>query len=156
MTAIVETKPVVDCELVSLHLDDQLVGIPVRQVQDILGPQKITRVPRATPEIAGVLNLRGRIVTAVDLRTRLGMPPAPDRNQQMSIVVEHHQELYSLLIDQVGEVLNAPASRFESDASALSAEWRDMSTGVFRLDERLLVVLDVGRVLDLPGANLVR
>ncbi|TVQ36074.1 MAG: chemotaxis protein CheW [Geminicoccaceae bacterium] len=142
---------IVDNELVSVWLGKQLVGLPVAQVQDILGPQQITHVPRAAKEIAGVLNLRGRIVTAIDLRARLGMVARDSAIAGMSVVVEHKGELYSLLIDKVGEVLNAPLDRYEQDTSALSADWREVASGVFRLDAQLLVVLDVGRVLQISG-----
>ena len=144
----------VDNELVSVWLGKQLVGLPVAQVQDILGPQQITHVPRAAKEIAGVLNLRGRIVTAVDLRVRLGMTKRDPSIEGMSVVVEHKGELYSLLIDKVGEVLQAPLDRYEQDTSTLSADWREVASGVFRLDSQLLVVLDVGRVLQLAGVVL--
>jgi purine-binding chemotaxis protein CheW len=143
----------VDNELVSVWLGKQLVGLPVAQVQDILGPQQITHVPRSEKEIAGVLNLRGRIVTAIDLRTRLGMAKRDASIPGMSVVVEHKGELYSLLIDKVGEVLNAPLDRYEQDTGALSADWREVASGVFRLDSQLLVVLDVGRVLQIGHAT---
>jgi len=146
----------VENELVSIWLDKQLVGIPVSQVQDILGPQRITAVPRAAVEIAGVLNLRGRIVTAIDLRVRLGMAPRGADARSMSVVVDHKGELYSLLIDQVGEVLEAPLDRFEADTGALSPAWRELASGVFRLDRRLLVLLDVGRVLQIGGIGAAR
>ena len=143
-------------ELLSIRLDKQLVGIPVSQVQDILGPQRITAVPRSAPEIAGVLNLRGRIVTAIDLRVRLGMSPRAADAETMSVVVDHKGELYSLLIDQVGEVLQAPLDRFEADTSALSPAWRELAAGVFRLEKQLLVLLDVGRVLQIGGIGAAR
>jgi len=148
--------PTVENELVSIWLDDQLVGIPVAQVQDILGPQRITAVPRAAVEIAGVLNLRGRIVTAIDLRVRLGMRPHAADARSMSVVVDHKGELYSLLIDRVGEVLEAPLDRFEADTGALSPAWRELAQGVFRLERRLLVLLDVGRVLQIAGSGAAR
>lgn len=146
----------VENELISIWLDKQLVGIPVLQVQDILGPQRITAVPRAAGEIAGVLNLRGRIVTAIDLRVRLGMAPRAADAATMSVVVDHKGELYSLLIDQVGEVLDVPLDRFEADTTALSPAWRELSRGVFRLDKQLLVLLDVGRVLQIGGSDAAR
>ncbi|MFP4125943.1 MAG: chemotaxis protein CheW [Alphaproteobacteria bacterium] len=146
----------VENELVSIWLDAQLVGIPVAQVQDILGPQRITAVPRAAAEIAGMLNLRGRIVTAIDLRVRLGMRPRAADADSMSVVVEHKGELYSLLIDRVGEVLEAPLDRFEADTGALSPAWRELASGVFRLEQRLLVVLDVGRVLQIAAGDAAR
>lgn len=135
-------------ELVSMHVAGQLVGIPVRTVRDVLGPQRLARVPRASPEIAGVLNLRGRIVTAVDLRARLGIPPVSRAGARTSVVVEHRDELYSLLIDQVGEVLRIAADRFERDPVGLRPGWRDVAVGIYRLDDALLVELDVGRILD--------
>ena len=146
----------VENELVSIWLDKQLVGIPVSQVQDILGPQRITAVPRAATEIAGVLNLRGRIVTAIDLRVRLGMARRGEDADTMSVVVDHKGELYSLLIDQVGEVLEAPLDRFEADTTALSPAWRELACGVFRLEKQLLVLLDVGRVLHVGGSDAAR
>ncbi|MEO1090099.1 MAG: chemotaxis protein CheW [Pseudomonadota bacterium] len=150
------SAPATSMELVSVWLGKQLVGLPVAEVQDILGSQTITRVPQAATEVAGVLNLRGRIVTAIDLRSRLGMPPRDKAAAGMSIVVEHRGEHYSLLIDRVGEVLEAPMDRYEADTSTLSGGWREVATGVIRLDSQLLVVLDVGRVLQLTDVAPVR
>lgn len=136
-----------DTELVSIIIADQLLGIPVYLVRDILGAQRITPVPLAPREVAGALNLRGRIVTAIDLRVRLGLPPRDASKPSMSVVVEHAGELYSLLFDQVGEVLQPPKERFESDMVTLTPAWREFTAGIYRLDERLLVLLDVSRVL---------
>src|SRR3546814_17937554 len=86
-----------------MTIADQLFGIPVLQVQDVLGQQRITRIPLAPPEIAGPLNLRGRIVTAIDVRLRLGLGPRERSDKDMSIVVDYRGELYSLMVDQVGE-----------------------------------------------------
>ncbi len=134
-------------EFVTAVIDGQLFGIPVLAVQDVLGPQKLANIPLAPPEVAGSLNLRGRIVTAIDLRKRLGMEPA-DREKSMSIVVDHHGELYSLLIDEVGEVLHVPMQDYERNPPTLETRWRDVSQGIFRLDGRLLVILQVERLLD--------
>src|SRR4051794_13062050 len=97
-------------EFVSITVAGQHFGIPVLQVQDVLGPQRITPIPLAPPEVAGSLNLRGRIVTAIDLRTRLRLPKLPDGEVGMSVVVDHGGELYSILVDAVGEVLSLDAS----------------------------------------------
>ncbi len=88
--------------VLTLTVASQLCGVPVLAVRDVLGPQTITRIPLAPPEVAGSLNLRGRIVTAVDLRRRLMLAPRPAGARPMSVVVEHQGELYSLLADQVG------------------------------------------------------
>jgi purine-binding chemotaxis protein CheW len=137
--------------LVTLTVADQLCGIPVLAVRDILGEQTITRIPLAPPEIAGSLNLRGRIVTAIDLRRRLRLPPAAPGQARMSVVAEQGGELYALLVDQVSEVLSLDASMFERNPPTLEKTWADFSTGIFRLDGRLLVVLDVSRLLALSG-----
>jgi purine-binding chemotaxis protein CheW len=86
-------------QFVTVVIERQTFGIPVLVVQDILGPQKITRVPLAPAEVAGALNLRGRIVTAINVRRRLGLAPRPAEMKGMNVVVEHDGELYSLMVD---------------------------------------------------------
>jgi purine-binding chemotaxis protein CheW len=135
-------------EYVTVAIDDQWFGIPVLTVQDVLGETKIASIPLAPPEVAGSLNLRGRIVTAVNPRVRLGLPEKSGHASEMSIVVEYNGELYSLMIDIVGEVLSLPAERFERNPTTLDPRWREISAGIYRLDDRLLVVMDVGRLLD--------
>ena len=135
-------------QYVSITIADQLFGIPVLIVHDVLGPQRITRIPLAPPEVAGSLNLRGRIVTAIDVRTRLGLERRPAENPGMSVVVEHASESYSLMVDSVGEVLTLPTSEFQRNPPTLDARWRDVSMGIFRLNQELLVILDVDRLLD--------
>jgi purine-binding chemotaxis protein CheW len=137
------------CELVTVTVGGQLFGIPVLQVQDVLGPQRITRIPLAPPAIAGSLNLRGRIVTAIDVRVRLGLAKTADVAGRMSVVVDHGGELYSLLVDQVGEVLTIELSACERNPGTLDAFWRDVSAGIYKLEAQLLVVLDVPRLLGL-------
>ncbi|MGB8839612.1 MAG: chemotaxis protein CheW [Aliidongia sp.] len=135
-------------DYVSIIIAGQLFGIPVLQVQDVLGPQRITRIPLAPPEVAGSLNLRGRIVTAIDLRTRLRLPKREDGAKSMSVVVDQAGESYSLLVDNVGEVLSLSAATLERNPATLDINWRDVSNGIHRLDAGLLIVLDVGRLLD--------
>jgi len=138
-------------DFVSVLIGGQLFGIPVLQVQDVIKPQRITRVPLAPPEVAGSLNLRGRIVTALDIRTRLGLPEIAERKPRMSVVVDHGGELYSLMVDQVGEVLSLSETAFEHNPATLDPRWREVSAGIYRLDAKLLVVLDVARLLDLSS-----
>jgi purine-binding chemotaxis protein CheW len=135
-------------DFVTAIIADQLFGIPVLQVQDVLGPQKITRIPLAPPEVAGSLNLRGRIVTAIDVRLRLGLGARKDGKPGMSIVVDHRGELYSLMVDHVGEVLSLTHEDFERHPATMDSRWREVSTGIYRLKETLLVVLDVSKLLN--------
>ncbi len=135
-------------EFVTATIGGQLCGIPVVKVQEVLGPRRITPIPLAPTEVAGSLSLRGRIVTAIDLRTRMGLPARPEDQDEMSIVVEHHGELYSLLVDSVGEVLEMSATSFERNPATLDPTWRGFSEGVYLLIEGLLVVLDVDTLLD--------
>lgn len=142
-----------DRVFVTLTVADQLCGIPVLGVRDILGEQIITRIPLAPAEIAGSLNLRGRIVTAIDLRRRLQLPPPPAGARRMSVVAEQGGELYALLVDQVSEVMSLKASGFERNPPTLPPTWALYSVGVYRLEDRLLVVLDVARLLALSEAG---
>lgn len=135
-------------DFVTMLIEGHLFGIPVLTVQDVLGPQKITRIPLAPREIAGSLNLRGRIVTAIDVRLRLDLQPRPADAKNMSVVVDQSGELYSLMVDSVGEVLTLPQAKFERNPPTLDLKWREFSLGIYRLEGNLLVVLDVGRLLD--------
>ncbi len=135
-------------QYVSITIDGQMFGIPVLIVHDVLGPQRITRIPLAPPEVAGSLNLRGRIVTAIDVRLRLGLPKRPADMAGMSVVVEYAGEFYSLMVDGVGEVLTLQSRDFERNPATLDPRWREVSLGIFRLETQLLVVLDVDRLLD--------
>lgn len=149
-TAIARTTGTNAADYLTLTIAGQRFGIPVVSVQDVLGPQKITHIPLAPPEIAGALNLRGRIVTAFDVRRRLGLPPGDTSG--MSVVVEHRGEPYSLMIDSVSEVLSLPASAYEASPPTLNPRWRDVSGGIYRLDGGLLVVLDIDRLLSFGTA----
>ena len=139
-------------DFVTIRLAGQLLGIPVLVVHDVLKLQNVTRVPLAPPWVAGVLNLRGRIVTAIDLRARLDMPVRMASEKAMSVVVDFKGESYSLIIDSVGEVLSLPDALYEKNPVTLDQKWREVSDGIYRLQDELLVVLDVRRVLDVERA----
>ncbi|MSP01382.1 MAG: chemotaxis protein CheW [Acetobacteraceae bacterium] len=138
---------------VTLSVAGQLCGIPVLGVRDILAEQPITRIPLAPPDIAGSLNLRGRIVTAIDLRSRLTLPPPAHGEKRMSVVVEQGGELYALLVDQVAEVMSLDKTLFERNPPTLERHWALFSNGIYRLDGSLLVLLDVARLLDFTLQN---
>lgn len=138
----------------TMKVDGQLFGIPVLSVQDVLGAQEHTRVPKAPPEIAGVLNLRGRVITAIDVRRRLGLPPSMSEDPPMSVVIDLEGELYSLNVDTVGEVLSLSAHTFEDNSATMSPHWRMFSRGIYWLNGELLVALDVPALFEFePSAN---
>lgn len=137
-------------EYVTATIGGQLFGLPISRVQDVFLPDRLARVPLASPEIAGLLNLRGRIVTTIDMRRRLGLPQPPeDGCARLAVGIECKGESYGLLIDAIGEVLKLAASSREDNPVNLDAGLARVSAGVHRLEGRLLVVLDVDRVLDI-------
>jgi purine-binding chemotaxis protein CheW len=136
-------------EYVTATVGGQLFGLPISRVQDVFVPDRLTRVPLAPPEIAGLLNLRGRIVTAIDLRRRLGLEAPTGDAQRMAVGVEWKGESYGLLIDVIGEVLKLATSGREDNPVNLDPGLARVSAGVHRLDGKLLVILDVDRVLDI-------
>jgi purine-binding chemotaxis protein CheW len=136
-------------DFVTVEIGRQLFGIPIDQVHDVFKPQQITRVPLASPGIAGVLNLRGRIVTVIDCRARLGLPPREKDDNMMAVGVEHGDQSYGLLIDDVGEVLGFDHDSFEPNPANLDPHWRSISKGVYRLKGRLLVVPDIAAILNM-------
>jgi purine-binding chemotaxis protein CheW len=133
-------------EFVTVTVANQLFGIPVPAVRDVLAPQPIAPIPLAPAWVAGALNLRGRIVTALDVRALLGLPPRADPLSAMSVVVEAPGEFYALRVDGVGDVLRCTAAEIRPNPPTLGALWRNVSAGVVRLDQGLLVVLDVDRL----------
>jgi purine-binding chemotaxis protein CheW len=148
------SNPIMNADLeqtamyVTATVGGQLFGLPVARVQDVFVPERITPVPLAAAEVAGLINLRGRIVTMLEMRRRLGLPDDDRRPTPMAIGVEWRGESYGLLIDEIGEVLTLPAARCEPAPANLDARLAEVTAGVHRLDDGLMMVLDVDRVVD--------
>jgi purine-binding chemotaxis protein CheW len=138
-------------EFVTFTVAGQMFGLPIARVQDVFKPARITRVPLAAAEIAGVLSLRGRIVTTIDMRCRLDVKRRDRGNGQMAIGIEANGESFGLLVDAVGEVLKLPVADREANPINLDAKLAALSAAVYRLEGQLLVVLEINRVLDLGG-----
>ena len=149
MTTKTETTDGAVAEYVTAFIGGQLFGLPISRVQDVFMPERVTRVPLSSREIAGVLNLRGRIVTVVDMRARLGLPKPEDGKVPMAVGVDLRGESYGLLIDQIGEVLRLSEDSREDNPVNLDPRMARLAGGVHRLDGHLMVVLDVDRVLEL-------
>jgi purine-binding chemotaxis protein CheW len=138
-------------EYVTAMVGEQLFGLPIARVQDVFKPDRMTRVPLSSQDIAGILNLRGRIVTVIDMRCRLGMAQHKSGQPPMAIGIECRGESYGLLIDKIGEVMRLADSMRENNPVNLDARLAQVSSGVIRLDSQLLVVLDIDRVLHVSG-----
>ena len=137
-----------EIEFVTVTIGEQLFGLPIDRVHDVFAAERLTRVPMARREIAGILNLRGRIVTAIDMRKCLDLPPKEDSSNQMAVGIEFGGESYGLLIDEVGEVMKLPAAQQEVVPVNLDSRWRRVAAGVYRLEEHLMIILDIDRVLE--------
>ena len=135
-------------EFLTFTVETQIFGLPLAGVSDVLDARPLTPVPLAPPEVAGSLNLRGRIITAIDVRRRLGLPAMTPGAEHMSIVTESDGELFNLIVDAVGEVIAVSDDQYEDNPVTLDAAWRRFSAGIYRLDEGLMVVLNVEPLLD--------
>ena len=134
----------------TFFLKDQFFGVPVQQVQEVIRYQEMTRVPLVPEVIRGLINLRGQIVLALDLRRRLGMQGRPDSELPMNVVVRTDEGAVSLLVDEIGDVLEVTEDGFEPPPGNVQGEVRDMLLGVYKLEQRLLHVLDTAKACQIP------
>lgn len=126
-------------------------GIWVREVQEVLLYQDMVRVPLASPVVRGLINLRGQIVTAIDLRRRLGLPDGPEDVDPMNVVVRTDDGAVSLLVDEIGDVVEVDEKTFEATPETLTGRAKDLIEGVYKLDGQLLLILDAAKTIDLPS-----
>lgn len=138
-------------DFVTFTVKGQMFGVPVLKVQDVLKPDRIANIPLAPPEVRGAINLRGRIVTIFDVRVRLGFEARSPKAEAdcMGVTIEHNSDLYTLLVDEVGDVVSLAANLYEDNPRTLDPLWREFSSGIYRLEDNLMVVLDVDRLLDI-------
>ena len=136
-------------QFTTFKLDGHLFGVEVETVQEVIRYQETTRVPLAPGSIGGLINLRGQVITALDLRSRLGMPERPEGQLPMNVVVRTEDGAVSLLVDQIGEVIETDARHFELSPDTVTAKARELIRGAYKLDNTLLLALDVPRTVDL-------
>lgn len=133
----------------TFHLDNLFFGVEVQKVQEVIRYQEMTRVPLASPVVRGLINLRGQIVTAIDLRCRLELKPLPEGRLPMNVVVRTDDGPISLLVDEIGDVLEVNAQSFERPPETLKGEARELIRGAYKLKDRLLLTLDTERVVEM-------
>ncbi|SDQ20656.1 chemotaxis protein CheW [Quadrisphaera sp. DSM 44207] len=135
-------------QLATFWLDGDLYGVEVEHVQEVLRFQGLTRVPLAPTAVAGLINLRGQVVTAVELRERLALPPRPEGNDAIVIVVRLHGEAVSLLVDGIADVVDVDVRDFEAPPDTMDGAARELIRGAYKLDGRLLLALDVYKAVN--------
>jgi len=140
-----------DRQFCTFLVDGLYFGIEVLQVQEVIRFQEMTRVPLSNPAIKGLINLRGQIVTAIDLRRKLELPDRPEGSLPMNVVVRTGDGAVSLLVDEIGDVVNVEPETFERPPETLSGIARDLISGVYKLKERLLLVMDTEKAVGLSG-----
>ena len=137
----------------TFFLDGLYLGVEVLKVQELIRYQEMTRVPLASSVVRGLINLRGQIVTAIDLRCRLELPPLSTDLAPVNIVVQTDDGTVSLLVDEIGDVLEVTAEQFERPPETLQGVARELIRGAYKLPDRLLVILDTDLVVSLPTAS---
>jgi purine-binding chemotaxis protein CheW len=140
-------------QFATFMLAGHLFGIEVVKVQEVLRYQRMTPVPLAPPDVAGLINLRGQIVTALDLRSRLDLPPRPDDRLPMNVVVRTPEGSLSLLVDEIGDVIEVAEDAFERPPATLTGQARLLVRGAYKLDNRLLLMLDTERAVGLEAVG---
>lgn len=137
----------------TFFVDGLYFGVEVLNVQEVLRYQEMTRVPRADRVIEGLINLRGQIVTAFDMRRRLQLAERADKVMPMNVVVRSEDGAVSLLVDEIGDVIEVSEQDFEPPPETIGEVARQMLEGVYKLEGRLLLVLSTGKVLNLSANN---
>lgn len=136
-------------QLATFFMQDFYFGIEVHKVQEVLRSQEMTRVPLAPGVLRGLINLRGQIVAAIDMRERLTLPPRTAEQEPMNMIVRAEDGAVSLLVDEIGDVIQVAADEFEPVPETITPNLRELVNGVYKLDGRLLLVLDTERTLHL-------
>jgi purine-binding chemotaxis protein CheW len=136
----------------TFFLDGLFFGVEVQKVQEVIRYQEMTRVPLASRVISGLINLRGQIVTAIDLRRRLGLPDRSADQKPMNVVVRTDDGAVSLLVDEIGDVIEVASDTFETPPETLRGPARALVQGAYKLDQRLLLVLNAKEAVQVPAA----
>jgi len=137
----------------TFFVDGLFFGVEVEKVQEVIRYQEMTRVPLAPAVVRGLINLRGHIVTAVDLRRRLALHERPSDQLPMNVVVRSEDGAVSLLVDEIGDVLEVDEEAFEGPPETLSQRARELIPGVYKLKDRLMHVLDTGKAMELSNSK---
>lgn len=140
-------------QLATFYVDTLLFGIDVMQVQEVIRRQELTRVPLASPVIEGLINLRGQIITAIDLRRRLGLPIRESGAHCMNVIVQTEDGSVSFVVDKVGDVVEVSEEQFEPTPTTLDPLHKEVVTGVYKLSNQLLLELNGKKALEVTQST---
>lgn len=135
----------------TFYVNDILFGVEVLDVQEVLRYQEMTEVPLAASEVSGLINLRGQIITAIDLRTRMNLPPREQGRKPMNVVIRTDNDVLSFLVDSIGDVLEVSDENFENAPDTIDHATRELVSGVYKLEGRLMMVLDAAKAAQLSA-----
>lgn len=135
-------------QLSTFFVADLFFGVDVRDVQEVLHFQQMTPVPQASEIVEGLINLRGQIVTAIDMRRRLRLPPRTEDQIPMNMVVRTSDGVVSLQVDEIGDVLDVDAAAYERSPDNLDPATRELIRGVYKLKNRVLLLLDIEKAVE--------
>ncbi|MBL4775725.1 MAG: chemotaxis protein CheW [Mariprofundus sp.] len=154
-TLIVAQKAAQSTELLTCRVGDQWLGLQVKQVREVVAPQVCTQMPLSADAVMGLINLRGRVITQLDVRKVIGLPDRETDNYRVAIVETLSGEDFGLMMDEVGEVVDLDPSQFEKTPKTLDRIWQDVSEGVLKQEDRVVVLVNVERfiALTIPQAD---
>jgi purine-binding chemotaxis protein CheW len=137
-------------KFLNVHVENQTLGIPTLAIQDVLQGLKIVPVPLAPAHVAGLLNLRGRIVVAIDVRASIGLPPLNNSHRKTyNVIVSHKDEFFSLLVDSVGEITEILPEQIEKNPDNLTQRWKAISHGIYKFKDKLLIIANIQKLIGL-------
>ena len=139
-------------QICTFYVDDHFFGVEASCVQEVIHYQEMTRVPLTPDCVCGLINLRGQIVTAIDMRKRLGFPDRPAGKLPMNVVINGEEGAVSLLVDRIGDVIDVSAAEFEKPPNTLTGPTRDLIEGAYKLQGKLLLLLNTIQTMQLSSA----
>lgn len=156
MTSIPKSLKNKDIQFLTFTICGEYFGVPVSHVKDIFKENRITPVPLAPADIVGAINLRGRIVVAIDMRKRFNLPDFAEGAKKIHVAIEHKEEVCSLLVDAVEDVITLPQDGLDSLPTTMEEKWSKISDGVYRLQNRLMIVLNIANTVNAHDFNYTR
>lgn len=138
----------------TFYIDNYFFGVEVSKIQEIIKAQKMTKVPLAPNVIGGLINLRGQIVTAIELRKRLSLQDTENHDEQMNVIMRDEENLFSLLVDKIGDVISVSQEDYANAPDHLNGEAKILISGVYKLQDKLLLILDTQKAIDIQQSSL--